>query len=275
MLLKPSVSAVLACILSTSLYAQNAPVPVVDINSTGSSVASFPTATQQTVPAQQVSQNQTAQLLMMVEQLQEEVRFLRGQVEEQAHRMKKMETDQRDRYRDLDRRIMSITKQMSEASAPAAVLAPAVSNPAQAVESSTAPQVTTPKAPTGETDQDAYKRAFKFVRERAYDDSLKAFAEFIRFYPSSPLVPNALFWTAEVYRAKTNPDNQAAKTAYEQLIAQYPRHSKAADAHYKLGLTYDSLGEKAKARAIMEKAISLYPDQSVARLAKDYLAKNP
>ncbi len=124
------VSTSLFMLIAGSSLIQAAPaVPVIDRGdrNTAGSVSSGPARSGPIVPAQGanvasgplVSAQQTStssgplvpaqrgasgpmpggELLMLVEQLQEEVQFLRGKVEEQAHRMKQMETDQRDRYR--------------------------------------------------------------------------------------------------------------------------------------------------------------------------------
>ncbi len=287
MLLKPSVLAV-GIALSANALAQSSPVQVVDINSPSVSRSSS-TGAQSAAPATTTVQvNQNAQLLMLVDQLQEEVRFLRGQVEQQSYQMKKMQTNQRDRYRDLDRRIMSITQQLSSQTAAStpAVVEDLTNNSSSASQEptndsvSSAPSTSTStvavpvvQPPTGETDKQAYSKAFKLVRDKSYSESIKAFDDFVRFYPNSTLVANAIFWQGEVYRAMTPPDFEAAKTAYQRLISQFPQHSKAADAYYKLGLTLDDLGDKAAAKQTMQKAIDLYPDQSVSRLAKEYLSK--
>lgn len=269
MLLKPSVLAVAALSLSSTFaVAQSVPVPVVDVNSPANVVQSRPINS--AAPArQQTTLNPNAEMLMLVEQLQEEVRFLRGQVEEQNHKMSKMERDQRDRYRDLDRRIMALTKNISaagSASAPAAVVAePAASSADAKTTASAASSV------AAGSDYEAYDKAFKMVRARDFEESLKAFNEFIRVYTDSQYVPNAIFWTAEVYRVMTPADLDAAKESYSQLIAKYPRHNKAAEAHYKLGLTLDAQGDTQSAQQQMQKTIDLYPDESVARLASEYL----
>lgn len=282
MLLKPSVLAL--SFLSVNALAQNSPVLVVDINSP--SVSNSPVAHSQSVqPAVPVNQN--AELLMLVEQLQEEVRYLRGQVEQQSYQMKKMQTNQRDRYRDLDRRIMAITQQLSDQTsvtpAPLVSSTPDVSsqsdNSVSSVEADNPPPIkdntvaAAPQPPTTDTDKQAYDKAFKLVRAKSYEKAIEAFGDFVRFYPKSSLVPGAIFWTGEVYRAMTPPNQEAAKLSYEQLITQYPQHPKSANAYYKLGLTYDALGNKAAARQTMQKAIDLYPDRSVSQLAKDYLSK--
>lgn len=284
MLLKPTVLAL--SFLSVNALAQNAPVLVVDINSPSGSNTSV--AATQPAPV-----NHNAQLLMLVDQLQEELRYLRGQVEQQSHEMKKMQTNQRDRYRDLDRRIMAITQQLSEQTSTALVQKPQepilVSEPATGASAPTVssaikvqkaqtveterPVISASQAPTGVTDKQAYDKAFKLVRAKAYDEAVTEFSDFVRFYPSSSLVPGAIFWTAEVYRAMTPPNQEAAKLSYEQLIAQYPQHPKAANAYYKLGLAHDALGNKVEARKTMQRTIDLYPDLSVSQLARDYLSK--
>lgn len=285
MLLKPTVLAL--SFLSANALAQSTPVLVVDINSPSVSNSST-TSANPSQSAAAVSVNHNAQLLMLVEQLQQEVSNLRGQVERQTHQMKKMETNQRDRYRDLDRRIMAITQQLQEQSSvtvvPKSPRESEVSEPVisestdSTTQDTTSPKLEQPVAPatqppTGETDKQAYDKAFKLVRAKSYDEAVTAFGDFVRFYPSSSLVPGAIFWTGEVYRAMTPPNQEAAKLSYEQLISQYPQHPKTANAYYKLGLTHDALGNKAAARQTMQKAIDLYPDRSVSQLARDYLSK--
>ncbi len=271
---------------SVLLQAQSSlPVPVVErspvVRSTAqrqdqriSAATVRPVAMQATATAASLSS--AAELLMLVEQLQDEVRYLRGQVEEQAHQMKKMRTDQRDRYRDLDRRISSLNRQLSEVGS---VSTPAVGRPSAelggtgnaALDSSEPAPTPTPKV----SDRDAYQQAFSLVRQRAYDQSLQAFDDFLRFYPDSSLVPNALYWSGEVHRAKSKPDQAKARDAYLRLVEQFPSHQKAADGYYKLGLTYESMGEHAQAQAMMKKVISLYPEQASAKLAKEFLGNKP
>src|SRR5690606_39450278 len=52
----------------------------------------------------------TAELFYMIQQLQREVRDLRGQVEEQQHQISRLQQQGRDRYVDLDQRILELSK---------------------------------------------------------------------------------------------------------------------------------------------------------------------
>ncbi|MEH6471956.1 MAG: tol-pal system protein YbgF [Halopseudomonas sp.] len=217
----------------------------------------------------------TAELLMMLDQLQEEVGFLRGQLEEQQHLLQRIQVDQRDRYRDLDRRL-SILSQKSVSAAPATTLpvlptpltgsSAALAVPATVIVASKA----TDSAPTM-SDAQAYKQAFSLVRERDFDAALLAFERFLHDYPSSALTANVLYWTGEVHRAKPTPDQEKASFAYQQVVERYPDHPKVADAYYKLGLSYQGMGQVEKAKASMAKVIELFPNQAPASLARDFL----
>ncbi len=240
--------------------------PMAVSDSSRAAVASLPKAA--------VSAN--AELFMMLDQLQEEVRFLRGQVEEQQHQLQRLQVDQRDRYRDLDRRLGLLSQRaVAVPMAPTAALPAALPSPLSASASVPAdrPAVMAPAAATV-ADAQAYKDAFSLVRERNFDQALRAFEGFLQQYPDSSLTANVLYWTAEVHRAKPTPDQQKASLAYQQLLTRYPGHPKAADAYYKLGLSYYEQGLLDKGKASMAKVIELFPDQAPANLAEDFLQRN-
>ncbi len=264
------------------------PVPVVDRTPSVSSNPApnstpSPVATPRVMTAAQPSGN--AELLMMVDQLQEEVRFLRGQLEEMAHQMKKMRTNQRDRYRDLDRRISGLNRKLAAVPSTPSVstnrspelvsplVSPTDASPTEVVGSSAA-AASKPVPVPRMTDRQAYKEAFGLVRQRSFDKALTAFTDFLRIYPNSTLLPNVLYWTGEVHRAKPEPDQQQAREAYTRLVEFFPKHQKAADGYYKLGLSYAASGDDVQARLMMEKVVSTYPNQSSAKLAGNFLNKS-
>ncbi|MEH6648420.1 MAG: tol-pal system protein YbgF [Motiliproteus sp.] len=222
------------------------------------------------------------ELLMMLDQLQEEVGMLRGQVEQQQHQLKKMQVDQRDRYRDLDRRLSLLNQQTYSAPATALPLTSLVepasvgsgaSATAASSTSSTPLVIVPPVAASSPTvsDSQAFKDAFALVRKSRFDQALTAFEQFLITYPQSTLTANVLYWTGEVHRAQSNPDLEKASFAYLQVIERYPNNAKVADAYYKLGLCYQGLKQTEKAKATMNKLIELFPDQVTAELARDFL----
>ena len=261
---------------STLLAQTNLPVPVVD-RAPGATPSN-----PQTTAVTPARHSQNTELLMMVDQLQEEVRYLRGQLEEMSHQLKKMRSNQRDRYRDLDRRITSINRQMAESQT--APLSPAPISPAvtdSAPETAPAPSASpTPSEPAvaptpAISDRQAYKDAFEFVRQRSFDQALAAFDDFVKVYPNSILVANVLYWTGEIHSKKKQPDDAMAEDAYKQLVDRFPSHQRTPDAYYKLGLIYHKRGDVTQAKAMMNKVISTSSKKTLTDLANQYLTKNP
>ncbi|MDO6562565.1 tol-pal system protein YbgF [Amphritea sp. 1_MG-2023] len=194
---------------------------------------------------------------MMLQQLQDEVRSLRGMVEQQQYQLRQMEQQQRDRYRDLDRRISAGTASSTTLS---------TGQPA-----STSASVALPAADSTPSDAQAYQQAFGLVRNKDFTAALEAFDQFITLYPDSPRLPNAYYWVGEVNLAEQK--LAPAKVAFEEVLNTFPQHRKAADASYKLGVIYHQMGEQASATEMFNNTISGYPDSSAANLARDYLKR--
>ena len=57
------------------------------------------------IAQQDSSREQMVDMVLQIQQLQDEVRMLRGQLEEQAHQIDTLKLRQRDQYLDLDQRI--------------------------------------------------------------------------------------------------------------------------------------------------------------------------
>jgi tol-pal system protein YbgF len=201
---------------------------------------------------------------MLLQQLQDEVRSLRGIVEQQQYKLRQMEQQQRDRYRDLDRRIAA-----GQSGAPSS----SVSGASESTLNSTAdsnPQ-SLPAADSTPTDAQAYQQAFGLVRQKDFPAALDAFDKFIELYPNSARLPNAYYWVGEVNLAEQK--LEPAKAAFEQVLQTFPQHRKAADASYKLGVIYHQMGDQAKAKEMFNNTISRYPESSAANLARDYLKR--
>lgn len=218
------------------------------------------------------AQSAQSELVLMVQQLQQEVRQLRGELENQQYRLQKMEREQRDRYRDVDRRISALINAGAGDAAlapPAAAVEPAVAEVAPAPLA--APAAATPSTPASGDDQSAYQQAFAFVRARQFDEGLQAFQAFIRDYPNSGNVANAWYWIGEIHLAQQNPE--AARAAFEKVVNDYPRHNKVADALYKLGVVNHRLGNTRASAVAFQRVINEYPQSSAAGLARNFNAR--
>jgi len=212
--------------------------------------------------SRQAGNNQAnAELFYMLQQLQGDLRRLQGGVEEQRHLLERLEQQSRDRYIDLDQRILKLTAAQQQAQA-AASAAPATPAPA-------AVQAKDYRQPSAEESK-AYNSIVDLIRnQKKYDQAITQIYEFLDTYPEGDLTVNAYYWLGEVYLVK--PQLEQAKQAFSIVATRFADHRKAADSTYKLGVTLDRLGEKEEAVRRMQAVIKNYPDSSAAKLAKSYL----
>ncbi|GGK61142.1 tol-pal system protein YbgF [Amphritea balenae] len=250
-----SLAAALVLISASAVAADPVPVIELQIEDSGSSATS-------NLSSGAYADNSN-EMLMILQQLQDEVRSLRGMVEQQQHQIRKMEQQQRDRYRDLDRRIASQGS-----------VAPA--NTALSPSGLSSDQVATPPTPlpatdNTPTDSQAYQQAFALVRQKDFPAALAAFDKFIELYPESARLANAYYWVGEVNLAEQQ--LEPAKVAFEHVLTKFPQHRKASDASYKIGVIYHQMGDQANADEMFKNTVSRYPDSSAAGLARDYLKR--
>ncbi len=239
----------------------NSAVPVTDLdNALADEVVAKVNATAIVQPAPAVH-NANAQLFDIIELLQQELQNLRGQVEELTFNLKRLKEDQKQRYLDLDRRIVSLTSQpvVDPTSSETAVIVSDVS-------ANTKVNVSTYEADP-EAEKVAYKAAFSLIRERQYEAAIAALNAFLVDYPQGTLVGNAHYWLGEVYMVEGNV--AAAAAAFELVIKDFPEHRKVPDALYKAGVAYQKTGNLSKANVLLQRVLSHYPESSAARLAQE------
>ncbi|SRR5690554_39368 len=213
-----------------------------------------------------VSSQSSAELFYMIQQLQGDVRRLQGRVEEQQHEISRLQQQGRDRYVDLDQRILDLSKSIEERPAAAATGAPAEA-------SGGGQEVVQPlkayRSPDAE-EKKAYDEIIELIRnQKDYDTAISRLYEFVDKYPEGDLTVNAYYWLGEVYLAKPQPEQ--AKQAFTIVATRYADHRKAPDAFYKLGVALDRLGDKEEAVRRMQSVVDRYPQSSAAGLAKKYL----
>lgn len=211
------------------------------------------------------SSQANAELFYMIQQLQEEIRTLRGRVEEQRNDIDRLQQQGRDRYVDLDQRILELSKSLEEKAA-----APVSADSAAGAGGQQAPKPTRDyRAPEPEERQ-AYQSIIELIREKKdYDTAISRLYEFVDQYPEGDLTVNAYYWLGEVYLVK--PQLEQAKQAFTIVATRYSDHRKAPDAVYKLGVTLDRLGENEEALRRMRSVVSDYPNSGAAELAQKFI----
>lgn len=239
-----------------SPLAAMAQVPVMEGSSNNGSNAVYQgsSVTQQT----QAGLSSEGQLFQQLYQLQQEVTLLRGMLEEQSYKIKQMEQDQLDRYKDIDSRLSGMNSAPASSSGGASPDAADTQEPAANAGASAAP-------PDPEREKLMYDASFDLVKARDFEKAAQAFTAFLRRYPDSQYAGNAQYWLGEVYLVQS--DLESAGRAFAQVISRYPDHRKESDAMYKLGDVERRLGRDDKARELFQQVISKYPDSSAAQLA--------
>ncbi|SDU13330.1 tol-pal system protein YbgF [Halopseudomonas salegens] len=209
------------------------------------------------------------QLLQQLYQLQQEVSMLRGMLEEQEHRISRMEDDQQTRYEDIDRRLQAVSGSSG----------PEPDNNAPVAEQPVSPQVTdqlpldTNEAvaePDPEREKLLYEAAYDQVRQRNFTQAIAAYNAFLRRYPESDYAGNAQYWLGELYLAES--DYTASEQAFQRVLSRYPGHRKEADTLYKLGDVERRRENNAQAREWFQRVLAEYPNSSAAQLARRDMA---
>lgn len=214
--------------------------------------------------SRQAGNNQaSAELFYMIQQLQGDVRRLQGEVEEQRHLVDRLEQQSRDRYIDLDQRILKLTAAQQQAQAAASAASEVATSAPASV------QAKDYRQPSAEENK-AYNSIVDLIRnQKKYDQAITQIYEFLDTYPEGDLTVNAYYWLGEVYLVK--PQLEQAKQAFSIVATRFADHRKAADSTYKLGVTLDKLGEKDEANRRMQTVVKNYPASSAAKLAQSYL----
>jgi len=214
-----------------------------------------------------------ADLLLQLEQLQAEVRDLRGQLEVQSHEMEKLKARNRDLTNDLDQRIRHLERRgvgaATGAVEPASGPVPTASVPTPAAgprSGGTAAPVARPSA----TDQEDYDAAFALMKQGFYERAAKSFREFIDQHPTSPLAGNAQYWIGEASYYVRN--FKVAVDEFQRVLSKYPSNGKVPDAMLKIGYSHYELGDYGKARDSLTKVVKQYPNTTVAKSAEGRLA---
>ncbi len=218
--------------------------------------------------ASRSSQAALGNLLTRSQQMEQEIRDLRGQLESKTHALELAQQNCNTKISALSATLASLTAPTAStaSTATASVLSANTSAPAQTIaaeaSSNTGPAITG-------LGQAEYQRAFSLLREGKYGTAVTAFTAFIQKYPQSSLVVDAYYWLGQAqYVLGKNSD---AIHSLETVANQYGQSSKAPDALLRLGQIYQALGQPAKARSVLDQLIRKYPSTPAAQKAQAQL----
>ena len=195
-----------------------------------------------------------SELFYRIQVLQQELKELRGILEEQSYLLSRLERSQKEQYLDLDGRVLALTGVDDDSF--------------QTDSDAKIAQLESEPLKEFADEREAYQYAFDLMRNRRYEESLLAFEQIIINYPNGQYTPNAFYWIGELNLAEG--DNEKSRQSFIQVINLYPDHQKVPDALYKLGVVYFGLGDNAAALKYLKQVQRDYPESSAAGLAERY-----
>jgi tol-pal system protein YbgF len=234
--------------------------------------------------------------------MQNEVRELRGLVEQLSYELQRVKQRQMDDYLDLDRRLSALLSgatpdefgadadanlQLSADGQTPAVVAGSLTKGAlrldrepldrepldgdalreQSLDGQSQAPLATPAINSEEIAQNYAQASNLLLKQRDIKAAALAFKQHVVDYPASPYVANAYYWLGEIYLLQGQ--DEMARQAFVLVVEQHPNHGKAMDATFKLGKIYHQLGETDRARDLLEKASK--GTGSAASKAQSYL----
>jgi len=211
-----------------------------------------------------VMQERQAEMGAEITNLADQMRGLKGDLEEIRRNSEQLRNERRDiqaALNDLSERIRKL-----ESAAGSAGLKPPLKN-GQGEE--------TPVKPSGAMKEGkpdpkvSYAEAYKVFKDGRYGESRGKFQAFIKQFPDITLANNAQFWIGESYYAEGNVEK--AILEYEKVIKNYPKGDMVPHAILKQGLGLLKIGDRTGAKIVLKKLVDEYPETHQGRIAKTKL----
>lgn len=192
-----------------------------------------------------------------IETLNGVIRQLRGQNEETSHGLQDAEKREKDFYVDLDTRLRHFE---SLEAAAAAAPKPAAAEPVEDQAASDDPAA----------EDRAIEAAYGLTKSGNNKDAVKALQDFLKKYPDSVHVANAMYWLGNAQYAMK--DYKPALVTYRALLKDNPSMAKAPDVYFNIAGCQQALKAVTQAKATLKQLIVKYPDSAASAKAKKLIA---
>ena len=211
------------------------------------------------------------QLLNQIEQLNDEISKLRGQIEVLSNQNDQLTKRQKDFYLDIDSRLRKLEGVPPDTAAPASISS---ATPAAAVGGTPGVAITSaqPARPISKDQENkAYDVGSNLFRRGDYVAAIRAFETFMKDYPGSGLVSNAQYWVGISYF--NIKDYANARNTQEALLKNFPDAAKAPDALLAIASIQIESGDNGSARNTLEEIIARFPNSEAATKARTRLTQ--
>lgn len=219
-----------------------------------------------------------AQFEVRLQQLENELRKLTGEIERNRFGVEQMGKRLDRLVRDVDLRLTTLERRPVPQPAPTTPTAEAPTTPAAGAggaatdgtagtggSTGTAP-ATTAAAPAAElpdgSPMERYNHALSLLRRADYVAAEAAFRAFLSEHPDDPLAGNAQYWLGETHYVRN--EFEPAARAFLEGFERFPDGNKAPDTLLKLGVTLRQLGQAGEACATFDELNRRFPEASAA-----------
>ncbi|WP_290578776.1 tol-pal system protein YbgF [Algiphilus sp.] len=219
--------------------------------------------------ARRVDNMSQAQLSQGSTALADEMRTMRGKVEELRYQLDRMEQRSQRQLQDLERRVSNLERgggyRSSEDSVDTggnSVVAPGLGADGGGDQ---------PPPQRDPDEEKAYLAAFDLLKQGEYADAILGFENVVKNWPNGRYADTALYWAGESYYVQR--DYQKALTKFRTLLEEHPRSKRRPDALLKAGFALEELGKPQEAAGMFRTIVEEHGDSSAANLARQRLER--
>lgn len=195
--------------------------------------------------------------------LKQEVRALRGIIEEVRNEINHISKKQKDNYLNLDQRLSSQSKHTKNSSK--------IDNN-KIIKTATSIIDNKNKLPLSlpKKEKEYYDNAYANLKSGNIDKAIFDFKSHGIKYPNGYYLANAHYWLGEIYLLQSQLN--LAHEAFLTVHRDHPKHGKYLDATFKLGQVYYMQGDKVKAKKIINSITDGNTNTSI--LARNFIDEN-
>ena len=188
-----------------------------------------------------VSQDQSPEdiLFLKIQELEEEIAFLRSEVESQGYLIEKLQSEA----------IENVVPNTSDGNDSQAFRFEGIND--------------------DETIDELYQKGINSLNLNELDTAQGAFLKLVENYSDEEKLPLSLFWLGEISLISLKYEN--SKDYFLSLVSQFPDHWRSPLAHKKIGDVYLSQGLNDEAKEKYQYVANSYPENTAASLALQIL----
>lgn len=230
-----------------------------------------------------------ASLAAQLNDIQDQIRQLKGMIEENQHRQSRVEADMKSLNEDIDYRLRALEEKNGMGAVPGATptdsqtLTPPPGTPAPPIQpvqtmppqsNNTVQPVTTDSEPNADVSgvanyssaKEQYDAAFKLMNQAKYAEAGAVLESFTQRYPKDPLLGNVYYWLGETYYVREN--YVKAADNFRQGFEYMPDGVKAPDNLFKLALSLNMLNKKRESCVVLKQLQIKYQGSASPVLVK-------